>query len=145
MSCNYVNVLDKNTGRINYKCNNKIKDYYLSHVFLFSGNWIFRVYILSSSGNDNDTLPTFMTKTEILRRYTTDGRKTPTAFARTLAPSGAVVVAISESYETPTTNWWLDDVVGNVVLALLCLAGFGVVSTELAVCVDFVWFSRRPT
>ena len=113
--------------------------------FIFSGNWIFRVYILSSSGSDNNTLPTFMTKTEILKRYTTDGRKTPTAFARTLAPSGAVVVAISESYETPTTNWWLDDVVGNVVLALLCLAGFSVVSTVLAVCVDFVWFSRRPT
>ncbi|KAI0240415.1 Cadherin EGF LAG seven-pass G-type receptor 2 [Lamellibrachia satsuma] len=108
-----------------------------------NGNWIFRVYILTSS--ENATSQTFMTKEDILNKYTTDGRKTPTAAARALAPSGGVVVAINESYEDDTTNWWLDDIVGNIVLAVLSIAAFGLVSTAVAVFVDFVWFSRRPT
>ena len=101
------------------------------------------MYILTSS--ENATSQTFMTKEDILNKYTTDGRKTPTAAARALAPSGGVVVAINESYEDDTTNWWLDDIVGNIVLAVLSIAAFGLVSTAVAVFVDFVWFSRRPT
>ena len=107
-----------------------------------SGNWIFRVYIRTFTGNG--TSQTFMTKADILNKYTSDGRKTPTAVARAVAPPGGEVVSINESYVDSTTNWWLDTVPGIIVLALLCLIAFGIVSTVIAVFVDFVWFSRRP-